>query len=178
MNEREALISLLKEARKIIKAHQTASLTHKGWLQRSADTLKKMTELRRWLVTANAIGHDSRILHELAGAASLCWRPKPNGVFDTELNLTFVKEALKELRESAAQPATSELLAEEFERGRRYGIRQSYDAQPPREPLSDKQIDRLSESAADEISAGSSDEWEHLFARAVERAVLEAQDKP
>jgi hypothetical protein len=28
--------------------------------------------------------HLSRILHELAGAASLCWEPRPTGVFDSQ----------------------------------------------------------------------------------------------
>lgn len=40
----------------------------------------------------------SRVLHELAGAASLCWEPKPTGVFDTEQALQFVESAIKELR--------------------------------------------------------------------------------
>lgn len=40
----------------------------------------------------------SRVLHELAGSASLCWEPKPTGVFATELALGFVEDAIKELR--------------------------------------------------------------------------------
>jgi len=40
----------------------------------------------------------SRVLHELAGAASLCWKPKPVGVFDTEQATAFVEGAIKELR--------------------------------------------------------------------------------
>lgn len=47
------------------------------------------------------VGDDSRILHELAGAASLCWSPRPVGVFDTQAAIGFVEAALKELRESA-----------------------------------------------------------------------------
>lgn len=58
------------------------------------------------------IGHDSRILHELAGAASLCWDPKPTGVFDTSQAIRFVEAALKELRESA-QPAEPAALSDE-----------------------------------------------------------------
>jgi hypothetical protein len=54
-----------------------------------------------------AIGQDSRILHELAGAASLCWEPKPTGVFDTSKAIRFVESALAELRASAA-PAKTE----------------------------------------------------------------------
>jgi hypothetical protein len=41
---------------------------------------------------------DSRILHELVGAASLCWEPKPTGVFDTETAIKLVGDALAELR--------------------------------------------------------------------------------
>jgi len=41
---------------------------------------------------------DSRILHELAGAASLCWSPNPSGVFDSQAALGHVEKALSELR--------------------------------------------------------------------------------
>ena len=44
----------------------------------------------------------SRVLHELAGSASLCWEPKPTGVFATELALGFVEDAIKELRAALA----------------------------------------------------------------------------
>ena len=40
----------------------------------------------------------SLVLHELAGAASLCWEPNPSGVFDTGRALGFVEEAINELR--------------------------------------------------------------------------------
>lgn len=42
--------------------------------------------------------HLSRILHELAGAASLCWEPRPTGVFDSQLAIQFVEQALAEIR--------------------------------------------------------------------------------
>ena len=45
----------------------------------------------------------SRVLHELAGSASLCWEPKPTGVFATELALGFVEDAIKELRAVLAE---------------------------------------------------------------------------
>lgn len=41
---------------------------------------------------------DSRILHELAGAASLCWSPNPSGVFDSQAACDHVEKALAELR--------------------------------------------------------------------------------
>lgn len=50
------------------------------------------------VVVAQPVGHDSRILHELAGAVSLCWEPKPTGVFDSQKALGFVEAALAELR--------------------------------------------------------------------------------
>lgn len=40
----------------------------------------------------------SRVLHELAGHASLCWSPKPTGVFDTGEALAAVESAINELR--------------------------------------------------------------------------------
>lgn len=75
-----------------------------------------------------ACGHDSRILHELAGAASLCWEPKPTGVFDSSKAILFVEEAIKKLRESCAsqppsappatqharKPMTDERIEDEF----------------------------------------------------------------
>lgn len=42
--------------------------------------------------------HLSRILHELAGAASLCWEPRPTGVFDPQMAIQFVEQALAEIR--------------------------------------------------------------------------------
>jgi alkylhydroperoxidase family enzyme len=44
----------------------------------------------------------SRVLHELAGAASLCWVPKPTGVFDSQLAIGFVEAAIQELRSALA----------------------------------------------------------------------------
>jgi len=40
----------------------------------------------------------SRVIHELAGAASLCWEPKPTGVFDSSLAIGFCEDAIDELR--------------------------------------------------------------------------------
>ena len=40
----------------------------------------------------------SRVLHELAGEASLCWEPKPVGVFAAEQALAAVERAIGELR--------------------------------------------------------------------------------
>lgn len=50
----------------------------------------------------------SRILHELAGAASLCWEPRPTGVFDSQLAIQFVEQALAEIR-SRMTPAPAEV---------------------------------------------------------------------
>lgn len=52
--------------------------------------------------------HLSRILHELAGAASLCWEPRPAGVFDSQLAIQFVEQALSEIR-SRMTPAPAEV---------------------------------------------------------------------
>jgi hypothetical protein len=40
----------------------------------------------------------SRVLHELAGEASLCWEPKPVGVFDSSAAIVAVERAIGELR--------------------------------------------------------------------------------
>ena len=40
----------------------------------------------------------SRILHELAGSASLCWSPKPAGVFDSSTAIGFVEDSISEIR--------------------------------------------------------------------------------
>lgn len=53
--------------------------------------------------TLPPVGDDSRILHELAGAASLCWEPRPTGVFDSQEAIGYVEAALQELRQSAKQ---------------------------------------------------------------------------
>jgi len=50
----------------------------------------------------------SRVLHELAGAASLCWEPKPAGVFDSEEALRHVGNAIAELRGILAGAALSQ----------------------------------------------------------------------
>lgn len=53
----------------------------------------------------------SRVLHELAGAASLCWNPKPAGVFDSQQAIAFVEQAIAELR-TAIDAAVAEARAE------------------------------------------------------------------
>ena len=54
----------------------------------------------------------SRVLHELAGAASLCWEPKPTGVFHSTQACEFVAAATAELRallrDDAARAAIKE----------------------------------------------------------------------
>jgi hypothetical protein len=40
----------------------------------------------------------SRILHELAGAASMCWNPRPAGVFDSQEAIEHVVAAIQEIR--------------------------------------------------------------------------------
>jgi len=40
----------------------------------------------------------SRILHEMAGAVSLCWDPQPVGNFESTLACEFVAKAIEELR--------------------------------------------------------------------------------
>lgn len=52
--------------------------------------------------------HLSRILHELAAAASLCWEPRPTGVFDSQLAIQFVEQALAEIR-SRMTPTPAEV---------------------------------------------------------------------
>ena len=42
--------------------------------------------------------HLSRILHELAGAASMCWTPAPTGVFDSQEAIKHVEAAIEEIR--------------------------------------------------------------------------------
>ena len=50
----------------------------------------------------------SRVLHELAGAASLCWEPKPTGVFNSEVAIAHVEAAIHELRAALAPKESSE----------------------------------------------------------------------
>ncbi len=57
--------------------------------------------------------HLSRILHELAGAASLCWTPRPSGEFDVQEAIKFVQAAIAEIEAlrtalAAPQPAASQ----------------------------------------------------------------------
>jgi hypothetical protein len=46
----------------------------------------------------------SRVLHELAGAASLCWVPRPTGVFDSQAAIAHVERAIAELRAALSHP--------------------------------------------------------------------------
>ena len=75
-----------------------------GYSQQTVDALSKERDaLATDLAAARAQNQEcnlllSRVLHELAGSASLCWEPKPTGVFATELALGFVEDAIKELR--------------------------------------------------------------------------------
>lgn len=54
--------------------------------------------------------HLSRILHELAGAASLCWTPRPKGIFDSQEAIMHVEAAITEIRERMEQQRIEELL--------------------------------------------------------------------
>lgn len=72
-------------------------------IQITAEQAQEMEKLRQDLDASRARNKEcdlllSRVLHELAGSASLCWEPKPTGVFATELALGFVEDAIKELR--------------------------------------------------------------------------------
>ena len=52
--------------------------------------------------------HLSRILHEMAGAVSLCWEPWPSGVFESSMACGYVAAAIAEIRSrmtATAQPA-------------------------------------------------------------------------
>ena len=40
----------------------------------------------------------SRILHEMAGSASMCWNPRPSGEFDSGLACAIVAKAMAEVR--------------------------------------------------------------------------------
>jgi hypothetical protein len=85
--------------------------------------------------------HLSRILHELAGSASMCWDHVDRaGVFQSTQAADVVAAAIAEIRQRMK------------------------DAPPRREPLSDEELDRL---WREPMSA----DWEHReFARAVEAA--------
>lgn len=45
-----------------------------------------------------ADGQLSRVLHEMAGSVSLCWEPKPIGIFHSTKACEFVAAAISELR--------------------------------------------------------------------------------
>lgn len=56
-------------------------------------------EIARLRACVNAADGDlSRVLHEMAGAVSLCWTPKPTGVFDSTQACEFVAAAIAEIR--------------------------------------------------------------------------------
>ena len=46
----------------------------------------------------------SRILHETAGAVSMCWDPRPAGEFDSAKACEFVAAAIAEIRSRTSQP--------------------------------------------------------------------------
>lgn len=57
--------------------------------------------------------HLSRILHEMAGAVSLCWEPWPSGVFESSMACGYVAAAIAEIRSrmtATAQPAPAQAL--------------------------------------------------------------------
>lgn len=57
--------------------------------------------------------HLSRILHEMAGAVSLCWEPWPSGVFESSMACGYVAAAIAEIRSrmtATAQPAPTSRL--------------------------------------------------------------------
>jgi len=58
-------------------------------LRAAAATLRGMKECNLQL---------SRILHEMAGSVSLCWEPKPTGVFQSTQAAEFVAAAIAEIR--------------------------------------------------------------------------------
>lgn len=63
--------------------------------------------------------HLSRILHELAGAVSVCWDPNPSGVFESERAIAFVESAIAEIRQRhkvAQEHLAAGLAAAEEER--------------------------------------------------------------
>lgn len=46
----------------------------------------------------------SRILHEMAGAVSMCWDPRPTGEFDSAKACEFVAAAIAEIRSGVVHP--------------------------------------------------------------------------
>jgi hypothetical protein len=106
-------------------------------------TLREMAEPVQEPVTNNPDPyHLSRILHELAGSASMCWEHVDRaGVFQSTQAADVVAAAIAEIRQRMK------------------------DAPPSRKPLSDEELDRL---WREPMSA----DWEHReFARAVEAAL-------
>lgn len=73
-------------------------------LQTAADALAAENARLRKCVEA-ADGQLSRVLHEMAGAVSVCWEPRPTGVFETTQALEFVAAAIAELRAALKEPS-------------------------------------------------------------------------
>lgn len=48
------------------------------------------------------------VIGEMCGAVSLCWNPKPTGVFDSEQATKFVNEAIAEVQAGIEQYVLSE----------------------------------------------------------------------
>jgi hypothetical protein len=95
--ERDAAVSLRK------LAHSAKTHAEESDLR----SLQEIDELRADLAAARARNQEcilllSRVLHELAGSASLCWEPKPMGVFDSQQAIGFVEAAIQELRSALA----------------------------------------------------------------------------
>jgi hypothetical protein len=57
---------------------------------------KHIRKLQDSINTAD--GMLSQVLHEMAGEASLCWDPKPAGVFDSSKAIVAVERAIEQLR--------------------------------------------------------------------------------
>lgn len=66
----------------------------------AADAISRLHALNAELVEAlQAIDGDlSRVLYELAGSASMCWEPRPSGVFESTEAIGFVETAINEIR--------------------------------------------------------------------------------
>jgi hypothetical protein len=65
------------------------------WHNTATGSGLRVVQLRNELAAARARNQEcnlllSRVLHELAGSVSLCWEPKPTGVFDSQLAIGFV----------------------------------------------------------------------------------------
>lgn len=93
--------------------------------------------------------HLSRILHEMAGAVSLCWEPRPSGVFESSTACGYVAAAIAEIRSrmtATAQPAHA------------------------RVPLMDEQIRDLWSWSGTAEAETTANTQQHAFARAIETA--------